>query len=155
MIMASMEYALGTGGGFCVGSTFIVEHQRLSGLGYCFSASLPPFLAAAACAGLDIIEKEPTLIAKLSDCCRTMHELLSDSDVIQKAYDYRSDCLSPVKHLVPKTSNKVGESYDEKITFLNKIVDQVRLNSTFIFSVNILYLFDLLVFSVPTSRLPD
>lgn len=31
--MASMEYALGTGGGFCVGSTFIIEPQRLAGLG--------------------------------------------------------------------------------------------------------------------------
>jgi len=33
MIMATMECALGSGGGFCVGSAFIIEHQRLSGLG--------------------------------------------------------------------------------------------------------------------------
>jgi 7-keto-8-aminopelargonate synthetase-like enzyme len=31
--------------------------QRLSGAGYCFSASLPPMLATAAISALDIIEK--------------------------------------------------------------------------------------------------
>lgn len=36
MTMASMENSLGTSGGFCVGSAFIVEHQRLSGLGMAF-----------------------------------------------------------------------------------------------------------------------
>jgi serine palmitoyltransferase len=33
MISGSLEYAIGSIGGFCVGSHFIVEHQRLSGLG--------------------------------------------------------------------------------------------------------------------------
>jgi hypothetical protein len=37
--------ALGSVGGFCAGDREVVDHQRLSGLGYCFSASLPPFLA--------------------------------------------------------------------------------------------------------------
>lgn len=40
--------ALGSIGGFCAGDREIVDHQRLSGLGYCFSASLPPFLATGA-----------------------------------------------------------------------------------------------------------
>ncbi|XP_037787787.1 serine palmitoyltransferase 1-like [Penaeus monodon] len=42
--------ALGTSaarpGGFLCGPKFVIDHQRLSGLGYCFSASLPPMLAA-------------------------------------------------------------------------------------------------------------
>jgi serine palmitoyltransferase len=33
MISGTLEYAIGSIGGFCVGSHFIVEHQRLSGLG--------------------------------------------------------------------------------------------------------------------------
>lgn len=32
----------------CIGEYALVDHQRLSGSGYCFSASLPPYLAAAA-----------------------------------------------------------------------------------------------------------
>ncbi len=33
--------------------------QRLSGQGYCFSASLPPMLAAAAIEALNIMEEDP------------------------------------------------------------------------------------------------
>ncbi|GLI60858.1 hypothetical protein VaNZ11_003073 [Volvox africanus] len=47
IIAASMSHAMGSVGGFCVGDRDIVEHQRLSGSGYCFSASLPPYLAVA------------------------------------------------------------------------------------------------------------
>lgn len=35
-------------GGFCSGEREVVDHQRLSGLGYCFSAALPPYLATGA-----------------------------------------------------------------------------------------------------------
>lgn len=38
MVMASLENSLGSIGGFCVGTNFIVDHQRLSGLGeFCAS----------------------------------------------------------------------------------------------------------------------
>jgi serine palmitoyltransferase len=37
------DCALATTGGFCMGSDLVVDHQRLSGSGYCFSASSPPF----------------------------------------------------------------------------------------------------------------
>lgn len=47
IIAGSMSNAMGSVGGFCVGDRTITEHQRLSGSGYCFSASLPPYLAAA------------------------------------------------------------------------------------------------------------
>ena len=47
LLMGTLEGSAGCAGGFCVGTKFVVEHQRLSGLGYCFSASLPPMLAAA------------------------------------------------------------------------------------------------------------
>lgn len=43
-------------GGFCVGSCAMVDHQRLSGSGYCFSASLPPFLAVTASKTLELFE---------------------------------------------------------------------------------------------------
>jgi serine palmitoyltransferase len=36
---------------------FTPGFQRLSGQGYCFSASLPPLLAAAAIEGLNIMEE--------------------------------------------------------------------------------------------------
>ena len=50
---------MGSVGGFCVGDRDTVEHQRLSGSGYCFSASLPPYLAAAGIAMLHRLRGEP------------------------------------------------------------------------------------------------
>lgn len=40
-------------------SECVLCRQRLSGQGYCFSASLPPMLASAAIEGLNIMEEDP------------------------------------------------------------------------------------------------
>lgn len=50
--------ALASTGGFCVGTREIVDHQRLSGLGYCFSAALPPYLATAAIGSLRVLQEK-------------------------------------------------------------------------------------------------
>jgi len=76
MISATLENAMAAYGGFCCGTSFIVDHQRLSGLGYCFSASLPPLQAAVALTSLDTIEKDPTIIEKLRQNAQYMHSLL-------------------------------------------------------------------------------
>merc|ERR1711916_208413 len=48
IMSVSMGTALASVGGFCAGRAFVIDHQRLSGQGYCYSASLPPLLANAA-----------------------------------------------------------------------------------------------------------
>lgn len=58
MICVSLGMALGSIGGFCCGRSFVVDHQRLSGQGYCFSASLPPLLANAAICNLSILSSD-------------------------------------------------------------------------------------------------
>ncbi|KAK5982021.1 Serine palmitoyltransferase 1, partial [Trichostrongylus colubriformis] len=73
MVMASLENAMASTGGFCVGRSYVVGHQRVSGLGYCFSASLPPLLATAASEGLRIIEEEPERVARVQRCAMAMH----------------------------------------------------------------------------------
>ncbi|MFS7938773.1 putative serine C-palmitoyltransferase [Helianthus anomalus] len=67
IITAAMGHALASEGGFCTGSHRVVDHQRLSSSGYVFSASLPPYLASAAIAAIDVIEENPQLITKLRD----------------------------------------------------------------------------------------
>lgn len=69
-----MEHAVGSIGGFCVGTTFIIEHQRLSGLGYCFSASLPPLLAQAAITVLDKFESNTSLFSEIRESSIKMHK---------------------------------------------------------------------------------
>jgi 7-keto-8-aminopelargonate synthetase-like enzyme len=52
-MIVSLEHALGSIGGMSTGRKLeIIDHQRLSGPGYCFSASSPPFTAAAALSSL-------------------------------------------------------------------------------------------------------
>ncbi|KAL7516050.1 hypothetical protein ACHAWX_001108 [Stephanocyclus meneghinianus] len=48
----SIENSFGSVGGITVGSEEVVDHQRLSGAGYCFSASAPPFLSKVCVASL-------------------------------------------------------------------------------------------------------
>ncbi len=68
MIAASMANALASAGGFCCGSSEIVEHQRLSGQAYTFSASLPAMLTVAASEALLTIERRASeLLGKLRD----------------------------------------------------------------------------------------
>jgi len=49
-IVGSLEHAVANVGGFCAGRSGLVEHQRLGGAGYCFSASSPPSSCSAASA---------------------------------------------------------------------------------------------------------
>ena len=112
----SLEGALGTIGGFCVGSSFVIEHQVLSGLGYCFSASLPPLLASAAITGLDLIENNPRLFTKLHENC------IKIDLAIRKlaAFELSGIPESPIKHLY--LANKYETTKEESI--LDKITDK-------------------------------
>ena len=76
LICASLETAMGSTGGFCAGKSYIVDHQRLSGLGYCFSASTPPMLVAGSIKGLDIMESTPEMFSCLRQKAVTMRQLL-------------------------------------------------------------------------------
>ena len=51
--------SFGSLGGLCVGTSEVIDHQRLSGAGYCFSAAAPPFVSAAALASLNFLETSP------------------------------------------------------------------------------------------------
>jgi serine palmitoyltransferase len=53
---ATLDATLATCGGFCAGTHEVCNHQRLSGAGYCFSASSPPYSAMAAIVGLRMID---------------------------------------------------------------------------------------------------
>lgn len=67
IICVSLENSMGSIGGITVGNEEVVDHQRLSGAGYCFSASLPPFLACAAQASLEFMENNSNVLTQLKD----------------------------------------------------------------------------------------
>lgn len=63
-------------GGFCAGKAYVIDHQRLSGLGYCFSASVPPMMASAAIEALNVMERDKNMFSKLRNNAKKMRELL-------------------------------------------------------------------------------
>ncbi|CAG9767585.1 unnamed protein product [Ceutorhynchus assimilis] len=91
MIIATLETAIGSIGGFCAGSHMTIEHQRLSGSGYIFSASLPTFLVQAGIDSLNLIDstKPHHNLRKLS---LNFHDMLTDL-----GYQVQSDPLCPFK----------------------------------------------------------
>ncbi|MED6118502.1 serine palmitoyltransferase component [Stylosanthes scabra] len=77
IVTADMGHALAAEGGFCTGSTRVIDHQRLSSSGYVFSASLPPYLASAAITAIDILEENPELLSKLKNNISVLWKELS------------------------------------------------------------------------------
>lgn len=72
----SLDTALASVGGFCAGKRYVIDHQRLSGLGYCFSASVPPMMAAAAIEALNIMESATDRFEKLQANTALLRKLL-------------------------------------------------------------------------------
>jgi len=62
-----------------VGEREITDHQRLSGLGYCFSAALPPYLATAAMGSIDILDSHAgkALLTKTQENARHLRSSLA------------------------------------------------------------------------------
>ncbi|XP_020832348.1 serine palmitoyltransferase 1 isoform X1 [Phascolarctos cinereus] len=117
LISANMENSLASIGGFCCGRSFVIDHQRLSGQGYCFSASLPPLLAAAAIEALNIMEENPDIFQVLRKKCKQIHKAL------QGTYGLRvvGESFSPAFHLQLEESTG---SRENDIKLLQRIVDQ-------------------------------
>ncbi|XP_047358502.1 serine palmitoyltransferase 1 [Vespa velutina] len=126
LIMGSLETAIGSIGGFCVGTTFIVEHQRLGALGYCFSASLPPLLTTAAITAINIMENNPHIFKSLKDKCITIDNALKEMPYIETP----SFAESPLKHLYLKEK----KDYAEEIKILTSISERCIENNLAIIS---------------------
>ncbi|CAL7943479.1 unnamed protein product [Xylocopa violacea] len=109
MIIGSLDWAVGSIGGFCVGTSFVIEHQRLSGLGYCFSASLPPLLTSAAITSLQIMKNNPEIFKSLRDNCITINNGLQNIHCLECS----SFPESPVKHVYLK--NRMDRTTEEKL----------------------------------------
>lgn len=95
----ALENSLGSIGGVTVGNEDVVDHQRLSGAGYCYSASAPPFTACAAVASLRLLKDQPELVQRLQSNIRYTYERLEtrDKNFTQKAkLVVTSDSRSPI-----------------------------------------------------------
>ncbi|KAL3317320.1 Serine palmitoyltransferase 1 [Cichlidogyrus casuarinus] len=104
IISGNLELGFANYGGFCAGSKYVIDHQRLSGAGYCFSASSPPMLAVAMCATLDLLKSEGgTRQSALKNLSNTVSRRFENSSY----WSVEGHADSPVKHfrLKPETLN--------------------------------------------------
>ncbi|BBN03841.1 serine palmitoyltransferase [Marchantia polymorpha subsp. ruderalis] len=127
ILTAAMGHALGSVGGFCTGSAKVVDHQRLSGAGYCFSASLPPYLASGSIAAIEIIEENPDLLVNLRRNIITFRRSLSNiQEVVVSGHNF-----SPLIFLHLKTPS----SPDVDGLLLQEIADQMLEKESVLISV--------------------
>ena len=116
----SMDTTLASCGGICVGTREIVDHQRLSGAGYCFSASSPPFFSGAATVALEIMEKNPGLLAKLHSNANKLGTALEKI----KGLKLYSNEKNPIMHLViHPTPKKIEEEEDKILRIVQNCLD--------------------------------
>ncbi|XP_014833586.1 PREDICTED: serine palmitoyltransferase 1-like [Poecilia mexicana] len=116
LISANMENAVASIGGFCCGRSFVIDHQRLSGQGYCFSASLPPMLAAAAIEALNIMEEDPGIFIVLREKCKHVYKALQGIPGLKLV----GEPFAPALHL---QLEKSSGSRSSDMQLLRSIVD--------------------------------
>jgi serine palmitoyltransferase len=96
IVTIALENALGSIGGVTVGNEEVVDHQRLSGAGYCFSASVPPFTASAAVQALHSMTEQPELITTLHSNIQYIYEQLAKELPKTNILCVTSDERSPI-----------------------------------------------------------
>jgi serine palmitoyltransferase len=111
----TLDTVLASVGGVCIGRREIIDHQRLSGAGYCFSASTAPFLSAAAIAALKKLDTNVQLLQSLDENSRALHKQLREIPQTRLL----SQAPSPVMHLVLNSDR----SFDEDRVIIQSIVN--------------------------------
>lgn len=98
MIVGSVANSLCSAGGFCAGSKVIVDHQRINGTSFVFSAAMPAMLAVGASESIRVLTDAPSIMATLQDNIRAVRSILDKVDCIT----IPSHPASPVIHIQVK-----------------------------------------------------
>ncbi|EGW33921.1 uncharacterized protein SPAPADRAFT_59307 [Spathaspora passalidarum NRRL Y-27907] len=97
--IGSMANAFASSGGFCVGATPMVHHQRIQSNAYVFSASLPPYSAKVTSQAIEEIENEENkLIPSLHHSIMFVYNKL-DHALLSTPFMITSDPQSPMIHI--------------------------------------------------------
>lgn len=124
MIVGSLAGPLCAGGGFCAGEKDVVEHQRITGAAYTYSAALPALLATTASESISLLQTNPEIMQQCRENIKAMKAQL----------DPRSDwvtCTSapenPMMFLVlkPDVVRSKRLSVEDQEKLLQECVDEV------------------------------
>lgn len=132
MITGSLGHAFGSCGGFCAGSTAVIDHQRLSGQAYCFSASLPALLAVYALNAVRLLHRqEKTVMENLSNIKRNTLALRKHIEPhLGPLFSVKSRSMeSPILHIVANESVFENRERENIPTILQDVVDEAKENA--------------------------
>ena len=93
--MGSVANGLNSSGGFCAGSHIVVDHQRINGISFVFSAAVPALLAVSASEGTNILRNMPSILSTLQENVRAIRAVLDRVDAIT----IPSHAASPIIHI--------------------------------------------------------
>lgn len=116
IIAGSFNNSLGSSGGFCAGSSAVIDHQRLSSQAYCFSAALPPLLAVATSVALKQIMEAPQCILSLKRNTEIFNNILIGR--LPPIFSLVGDKDSPLRFL--QLTERLPDGREE-----GRIVDEV------------------------------
>lgn len=111
ILTVAMDTMLASVGGVCLGTREIVEHQRLAGAGYCFSASAPPFLSAVALVTLNELKQSTKQLESLRSIVELAMKTLDGVKGLVRLKT-QPEVLSPIVHLI--LESKASYSEEEK-----------------------------------------
>ncbi|KAG6855084.1 hypothetical protein C0991_006013 [Blastosporella zonata] len=95
MLVGSVAIGLCAGGGFCAGSQTVVDHQRINGTSFVFSASMPALLSVSGSEGVNILRSSPSILSTLHENIRAARAILDRIDCIS----IPSHPASPIIHI--------------------------------------------------------
>ena len=120
MIIGNLTTSFCSGGGFCAASKEIVEHQRITGASYVFSAALPAMMAQQVSSSIDLIRQDPSVFKRLGENSYTLQESILPKD--SWYLETPSWKNSPMQHY--RLSSKLNLTEDEEVSILQEVVDE-------------------------------
>lgn len=117
----------------------MVDHQRLSGLGYCFSASLPPYLASTSCAvireWMDDSVRLRGLQKKLWANGAAFREAFGKAMGPSGRYEVLGDAASPLLHVRFRTAAADDDEVTEQNLKMQVAVERALEKDKVLFTV--------------------
>jgi serine palmitoyltransferase len=132
MLLGSIANGLNAGGGFCAGSRNVVEHQRINGTSFVFSAALPAILAVSASEGINILRNTPSILSTLQENIHAIRTILERVDCIT----IPSHPASPIIHIHLRTPTTLHHHHHHQQQHLSPLLP-VPTNSPKSSSLNI------------------
>ena len=115
--IGTFSKSFGMTGGFLSAKREIIDYLRFCSRAYMFSAHLPITTVAGVLAGIEVIEREPNLIARLHD-----NAIYLDAGLKALGFDsFREAAIIPVKIPADINIREVCMAFDAQVIFLNSI----------------------------------